>query len=530
MFTHHNKQPEHSSDAWMQPEKFSHLIDSAHGASWILNLETQVFSLKILYVEGRDWKDINITLPASSVVQLIHHEDRQKIYNAAESAMKNQTHFSLQCRINQTQECWIEIAGHAHDDSPIISGKAFHVTTSVLAHRKREQELLDLIHKAEEANKNKSQFLANMSHEIRSPLSAMIGFSEVLSEDQLVTTNQKQYVEIIRRNGKALTKIIDDVLDLSKVESGNLKLEILEFSFPELINEVVTLFEGSLRSKKLSLVCRIAENFPAKIMSDSARLRQILVNLISNAIKFTPLGHITLDTDFRLLEKNQIQVDFRVKDTGIGLTEEQKKTLFVPYVQADSSIHRRFGGTGLGLALSQQLARALNGTLNIDPTSTEKGSCFKLSFTSYLPAESLPCAPVQPLQIAPLMQNPLTALNILIVEDSEDTQVFIGRIFSRHGINFQIAHDGEDAIRKHSSTSFDVILMDIKLPKISGYEVTRILRAKGYSKPIIALTAHAMESERHLSLEAGCDAHITKPIHIPTLFSTIQKHVKLKKG
>lgn len=514
------------SDHLMEPESFSKIIQDVHVASWNLNLDTQIFNFKFVYADGTEWKDFQISLLSPSVVNLIHADDRQKIYTDVQNSMQNGTHFSIQCRINQKAECWIEIAGQIHNQSHIISGKVLHITQTVLNHRQREQDLLNVIQKVEIANKNKSNFLANMSHEIRSPLSAILGFSEILAEDQMATDKQRHYIEIIRRNGKALTKIIDDVLDLSKVESGNLKLENLEFSFTELISEVATLFQEQMNSKALNFFCNIPENFPARIISDSGRLRQIMINLISNAIKFTSQGSITIDTNFRSLSNNQIEIDFKVKDTGIGLTEDQKKRLFVPYVQADVSTTRRFGGTGLGLALSQKLALALNGNLVFDPTHTECGSCFKLTFKTNLPTDVQATLKTPPLQIAPLTQNPLTGLNILLVEDSEDTQFLIGRIFRTHGINFQIACDGEEALRKSSHAIFDVILMDIKLPKISGYEVTRILRARGYAKPIIALTAHAMESERQLSLQAGCNAHLAKPINTQTLFSTIDDHIK----
>ncbi|MBC7458614.1 MAG: response regulator [Bdellovibrionaceae bacterium] len=517
------------SDYLLVPENFSQILNDIHTASWNLNLDTQIFNFKFVYADGMEWKDFQLSFLASSVVNLIHPDDRQNIYTDVQSSMTNGESFFTQSRINQEVECWIEIVGKAHLQSHIISGKVLHITKSVLNHRRREQELLSVIQKTEIANKNKSHFLANMSHEIRSPLSAILGFSDILSEDQLATDKQRHYIEIIRRNGKALTKIIDDVLDLSKVESGNLKLETLEFSFPELIDEVALLFKDMIQAKQLTLICYTPTDFPSKIISDSGRLRQVMVNLVSNAIKFTTKGSITLDTHFHLLPNNQIEIDFKVKDTGIGLTEEQKKTLFTPYVQADTTISRRFGGTGLGLALSQKLAHALNGQLMIDPAHTENGSCFKFTFKTTLAAHCKSSLKMAPLQIAPIMQNPLTGLNILLVEDSEDTQFLIGRIFKSHGINLQIANDGEEALRKNSNDSFDLVLMDIKLPKISGYEVTRILRSQGYVKPIIALTAHAMENEKKLSLYAGCDAHLTKPINIQNLFTTMDRFIKNKK-
>lgn len=522
-----------ASDSLLEAEDFAKFIAETKISSWILNLETQSIELQFEIIHESQWKPVQISLSANTAINLIHPEDRQQIYNAFQKSVQQKTTFSVQCRINQTKECWIEIRGQkllrSFNSPPLISGRIIEISQEVERQRQSISELKEQIQKIELASKNKSFFLANMSHEIRSPLSAILGFSEILSEEQLASPKQKKYVEIIRRNGNSLAKLVDDVLDLSKVEAGSLKLEKLQFSFPELIDEVGALFEEKLRNKKLAFTNKIIGRFPDVIISDSSRIRQILINLISNAIKFTDKGGITLTTQYRIINDRQIEVKFKVRDTGIGLTEEQKRQLFVPYAQAEHSTARLFGGTGLGLALSKKLAEALNGDLVIDENPETAGACFKFTFKAEV-LSSLPSFPtkVTSLQLAPLVPRSLSGMSVLLVEDSLDTQFLVERILRGHGIKTQIVSDGEEAIRKCYNQTYDLILMDIKLPKIDGYETTRILRSTGYTKPIVALTAHALENEKTQSLLAGCNGHLSKPINMQKLFSTLDTFLKQK--
>lgn len=522
-----------TSDYCLEPEEFSKILNRISAASWSLNVETQKINLKFDLANGTDWKPVYINITGQTAINLFHPEDRQQIYNAFQKSCKQKSSFNVKCRINQNEECWIELRGQmlsrSFNSPPIVSGLVIENSQEVSRQRQQALELEQQVQKTEMASKNKSSFLANMSHEIRSPLSAILGFTELLSEDESASPKQKKYVEIIRRNGNSLTKLVDDVLDLSKVEAGSLKLEKLHFSFPELIEEVGVLFENQFRSKGLAFTNKIIGKFPDVIISDSSRIRQILINLISNAIKFTDKGGITLTTQYRILSDRQIEVKFKVRDTGIGLTLAQKGQLFVPYAQAENSTTRLFGGTGLGLALSKKLSQALGGDLVVDETHDHVGASFKFTFKAEVPvALTIQDHNVTPFQVAPLIPTSLSGMSVLLVEDSLDTQFLIERILRGRGVKIHIVSDGEEAIRKCYDQTYDLILMDIKLPKIDGYETTRILRSTGYNKPIVALTAHALENERIQSLMAGCNGHLTKPINMQKLFSTLHTFLKQK--
>jgi PAS domain S-box-containing protein len=371
---------------------------------------------------------------------------------------------------------------------------------------------------ARAASLSKSHFLANMSHEIRTPLAAILGFSALLRDPQLAEPEREVFVDTIVRNGRALTRIIDDILDLAKVEAGRLEMEVLDFSLPGLIQEVLSLLKERAQQKQLLLTADIRPGVPERIASDPLRLRQILVNLVSNAVKFTSKGHVDIiieavrkDADWNIL------ID--VKDTGIGLTPEQVSRLFQPFVQADHTTTRKFGGTGLGLALSQRLAEALGGRITIPASEPGKGSTFSLQFTAHEartqdePEKKAPLLPMESFQ--------LRGLRVLAVDDSPDNLFLVKTFLARSGALVATATDGRHAIDLVGAQSFDIILLDIQMPEMDGYQVIQILRERGIKNPIVALTAHAMVDERHHTQEAGFSAHLTKPLDALELVATV---------
>jgi CheY-like chemotaxis protein/anti-sigma regulatory factor (Ser/Thr protein kinase) len=357
-----------------------------------------------------------------------------------------------------------------------------------------------------------------MSHEIRTPLAAILGFSALLRDPQLAEPEREVFVDTIVRNGRALTRIIDDILDLAKVEAGRLEMEVLDFSLPGLIQEVLSLLKERAQQKQLLLTADIRPGVPERIASDPLRLRQILVNLVSNAVKFTSKGHVDIiieavrkDADWNIL------ID--VKDTGIGLTPEQVSRLFQPFVQADHTTTRKFGGTGLGLALSQRLAEALGGRITIPASEPGKGSTFSLQFTAHEartqdePEKKAPLLPMESFQ--------LRGLRVLAVDDSPDNLFLVKTFLARSGALVATATDGRHAIDLVGAQSFDIILLDIQMPEMDGYQVIQILRERGIKNPIVALTAHAMVDERHHTQEAGFSAHLTKPLDALELVATV---------
>jgi signal transduction histidine kinase/CheY-like chemotaxis protein len=370
---------------------------------------------------------------------------------------------------------------------------------------------------AENANRVKSLFLANMSHEIRTPLGAILGFADLLKDPGISDEERSQYSGIIHRTASHLTQVINDILDLSKVEAGYVEIEKTCFSLQAMLDEIHSVLSVRCTEKAVKLIFSGRGNeIPKLIYSDGNRLRQILMNILGNAIKFTDRGEVSLT--YEVIEKDLI---FTVRDTGIGISPEQAAQLFQSFRQVDSSSTRRHEGTGLGLVLSRRLARLLGGEVTLLPGALGTGSTFvvKVAFEerpSYSETKALSFA-----------EDPSMALsgkNILLVDDVSENRILIERILVKRGARVQTAVNGVDGIEKALGDNFDLILMDIQMPVMDGYTATQMLREHGYQKPIIALTAHAMKEDRAKCLEVGCNDYLTKPIHVSTLVETLAKY------
>lgn len=376
---------------------------------------------------------------------------------------------------------------------------------------------------AEEANRLKSAFLANMSHEIRTPLGAILGFTELLRQSKLDHKEADQYLEIIDRSGKALTKIIDDILDLSKVEAGRLRVEPTSVNLKFLIEEVISLLNIEANKRGLSIAL---QNIPVslyRIHSDPIRLRQILINLIGNAVKFTEKGSIVVNCDY--VDAAQKSFKVSITDSGEGIDPEMQSLLFQPFQQIDDSRTRRFGGSGLGLALSKRLAQALQGDIVLERSALKQGSTFSI----ILPViEAKPISEVN----APVMTSAATlnldfnGIRVLVVDDARDNRTLVVHLLTKRGAIVEEVENGKDAVEKALNGDFDIILMDIQMPVMDGFEAIETLRAKNYQGPIIALTAHAMAEDRVRSLKAGANAHHVKPLQIPELMQAIRELIR----
>ncbi len=386
----------------------------------------------------------------------------------------------------------------------------------------------------EEATLAKSNFIANVSHEIRTPLAAILGYTEILASHRNGSISHEECLARIHRNILNVTEIIDEVLDLSKVEAGKMEVQHLRFALRPELDEVLALFQGQVIEKGLDLSCQVSAEVPETIKSDPNRLRQILINVLGNAIKFTQKGSVQLTVHSTQLPGQAGErrlIVFRIQDTGIGVSLDQQSLLFKPFSQADSSITRRFGGTGLGLTLSRSLARLLGGDLVLTQSELGTGSVFECSIEDYapkVPQESIPPETSAAQSLPALAQvDQLKGLRILLVEDAPDLQAIYGFLLESFGATLLTASNGLEAITKLEKESCDLVLMDLQMPIMDGYEATKALRARGFKTPIIALTAHAMPEERERIRDAHFDDFLTKPIHGDDLLQGILKRVSV---
>lgn len=404
------------------------------------------------------------------------------------------------------------------------------VATDVSHYKEIQAELEQSKSSAEEANRAKSAFLANMSHEIRTPLGAVLGFAELIVNEKLSDADRAKALEVIKRNGKLLSNIINDILDLSKVEAGKLEVEKAEVPFTDIMKEIGSVLNLEAIEKGLDLVVTTEGVVPSHISTDPLRLRQILVNLVGNAIKFTERGAVHVK--IKLAKSDKFKLAFVITDTGTGIDPEQAKRLFKPFSQADVSTTRRFGGTGLGLVLSRKLAQALGGDVELTASIPGKGSTFTLTIdpgeTEQLVFKS---APPTETKIVPLhTERPvsLKGVKILLVEDSRDNQQLIRRFLGFAGAEVDLANNGREGVEAALAGDHTLVLMDLQMPEMDGYEATRKLREAGFKKPILALTAHAMKEERERSLASGFDDHITKPIDQKALLKTLSTYASFE--
>ncbi|QDK46420.1 hypothetical protein DOM22_15225 [Bdellovibrio sp. ZAP7] len=524
----------------------------AHLGSWERSIHgTEVSISEEMYnIYGLD-KNTHVT--AELLLSYTDAVNREKIRTALESAIttKSPHNFDHVIRLNDGTTKYVQTRVQVALDDQGEVVKIFGTTQDISDLKTIENELLKtqaelesrvqertadleqaLIREkkakeiAEEATKAKTTFLANMSHEIRTPMNAILGFAELLSSEDL-TTEQEEYLNRIQANGELLLRIIDDILDLTKFEAGKMPIEKSLLSYTELVNEVVSSLSLMALKKHIKIEVEKTSQMPDNIYSDPVRLRQILVNLIGNAVKFSNKGPIKIRIYSQKLEGKTL-ISTEVQDFGIGISEEGQRQIFQAFGQADTSIIRKFGGTGLGLVLSRHFARALGGNLSLLESKEDVGSTFLFTITSSdeeqakATAPNKALAPQAPVSLADFEGK---TIKVLLAEDLKDNQILIGiYLRSKHFI-VSYANDGFEAVKMATENDYDIILMDVQMPGMDGLQATRTLRAQGYKKPIIALTAHALREEVKKSLDAGCDAHLTKPINRPDLLGAIKTFV-----
>jgi signal transduction histidine kinase/CheY-like chemotaxis protein len=415
----------------------------------------------------------------------------------------------------------------------VVNGNNGQVTTlkgtiQDITERKRTEETLKKAKEdAEEANHSKSAFLANMSHEIRTPLNGILGLTEIMLGEESAREPHHKYLEIIRDSGKNLSKLINDILDFSKIESGKLQLENIRFNFNEVISLNITPYKFLAEQKGLALSYQIDESIPKEVMGDPTRLSQIITNLIGNAIKFTEEGSV--DITFSLLSNRNGEAVIQgiVKDTGIGIRKEKEDLIFQSFTQADEAVTRKFGGTGLGLSIVKSLLQQMKGDIAVhgpvDPVRN-RGSAFTFTIALKLPEKPSIVRPAMTFtQEKLIFKKPV---HILIVDDNKVNLLVAKKMIKKFSAEVTTIESGIEAIDLIKTHSYDLVLMDIQMPELDGYETTMAMRKMNYTRPIVALSANAYSDDVQKSINSGMNDHIQKPYTEEQLFRKIVRYVE----
>ena len=476
-------------------------------------------------------------------IEMVHPDDRAMVQRSTEETLAGRDVPPIEHRILRKDGTlrWVRsVTVPRRDKHGLLTG--YDGLIEDITDRKAfEKQLEAALEAAQAANRAKSRFLAAMSHEIRTPMTAIVGFSDLLLGD-LTVPEQVAWAEAIRRNAGYLLSIIDDLLNIAKIEAGRLVIESVPCRPAEIVADVLATLQPRASAKRVGLTVEIEPSLPRDMRSDPTRLRQIIFNLVGNAVKFTSRGDIRVVVRSGMDPQRAPCLECQVTDSGIGMTQQQLGNLFKPFEQGNSRITRKFGGTGLGLAISKGLAEAMGGSIVV-ASELGRGSTFTLRLPLRACEDPTPApASAAPLcrsaDLLPATSSVLARRRVLVAEDGVDTQRLLVAVLKLAGAEVEVVEDGAQAIRRVDAARrtdcapdgqvakpFDLILMDMQMPVLDGYAATRQLRQTGYRGPIVALTAYALPEDRQKYLDAGCDDYIAKPFDWRKLIDTVRRHV-----
>lgn len=455
-----------------------------------------------------------------------------RVYQTGEPFVGRDAYLKIDIGNGKTKDSYVDFVCHPRRDHRGNIDGIVAIATDVTDRKHAEDRLKVAMQDAQLANQSKSRFLANMSHEIRTPLGIIQGFADLALDPAGVEIERINHLLTIKRNAENLTKLLGEVLDLTKIEAGKIEIERVNFALTPVVEEIISLMNFRARDKGVTLSLIVDGDVPKIVNSDLTRLRQILLNLVGNAIKFTEKGSVTVHVNSnKILNSNKTHILFKISDTGIGISEANQNRLFQAFTQADNTMTRKYGGTGLGLNLSKNLAQALGGDLSLVNSELGKGSSFEFSILSDLVENSDKMGiskqgtTINPLPYGVNVDFALSNFHILVIEDSLDNQMLISWYLRHSGAKVDMANDGVDGLKKILENDYDVIIMDIQMPKMDGYETTQKIRDLGIQTPIVALTAHALSEERDKAMKIGCNDYLTKPFNRDSLIQTIASHL-----